>query len=82
MPTMGGLEVLRALRGFITAPFPVLMLTAETDIDVARSALDCGATAYITKPFDFEVLRREIKRLLEKTPQKEQDKSYRPWRVE
>ena len=80
MPGMTGIEVLRDARAagvFV----PVLMLTAQADLELARQALDLGANAYITKPFDFGELRREVKRLLEGPSRDEKDHDYRPWRV-
>jgi DNA-binding response OmpR family regulator len=80
MPGMTGIEVLRAARaGGVVVP--VLMLTAQADLELARQALDLGANAYITKPFDFGDLRREVKRLLEGPSREDKDHDYRPWRV-
>ncbi|MBI5245023.1 MAG: response regulator [Elusimicrobia bacterium] len=80
MPGMTGIEVLRSARA-IGVVIPVLMLTAQADLELARQALDLGANAYITKPFDFGDLRREVKRLLEGPSREEKDHDYRPWRV-
>jgi two-component system, OmpR family, KDP operon response regulator KdpE len=44
--------VLRALRGWMTAP--VLVLSARTDLRDKVEALDAGADDYLTKPFDME----------------------------
>jgi DNA-binding response OmpR family regulator len=80
MPGMTGIEVLRVARaGGVVAP--VLMLTAQADLEMARQALDLGANAYITKPFDFGDLRREVRRLLEGPSREDKDHDYRPWRV-
>ncbi len=76
MQRMGGIEVLKSLRE-VAPELLVLMLTAETDIARAKQALDYGATAYITKPFEFDELRTEIRRLLDTLTPDE----YRPWRV-
>jgi len=80
MPGMSGIEVLRSARAAYPA-MPVLMLTAQADLELARQALDLGASAYITKPFDFGQLRGEVKRLLEGPSREEKDHDYRPWRV-
>ena len=77
MPGMGGIDVLRAAKK-IDASLVVLMLTGSTDLDVAKLALENGALAYITKPFEPVALRAEIQRLLGTV---ENDKSGRPWRV-
>ncbi|MCX5794043.1 MAG: response regulator [Elusimicrobia bacterium] len=80
MPGMTGIEVLRSARAGCIC-IPVLMLTAQADLELAREALDLGANAYITKPFDFGELRGEVKRLLEGPSQRQKDDDYRPWRV-
>jgi len=80
MPGMSGIEVLRSVRSGRSC-LPVLMLTAQADLELARQALDLGANAYITKPFDFGELRVEVMRLLEEPSREEQDHDYRPWRV-
>jgi DNA-binding response OmpR family regulator len=80
MPGMTGIEVLRSARAG-RQNLPVLMLTAQADLELARQALELGASAYITKPFDFGQLRGEIRRLLEGPSREEKDHDYRPWRV-
>ena len=80
MPGMTGIEVLRSARA-ARSNLRVLMLTAQADLELARQALDLGASAYITKPFDFAELRGEVKRLLEGPSREEEDHDYRPWRV-
>ncbi len=80
MPGMSGIEVLRSARAG-SQGLPVLMLTAQADLELARQALELGASAYITKPFDFGQLRGEIARLLEGPSREKSDHDYRPWRV-
>lgn len=84
MPGMGGIEVLRAAR-LLDPTIIIVMLTGLCDIGVAKEALDCGARAYVTKPFDGNYLRAEVQRLLETAkPQaaaEAEDESGRPWRV-
>jgi DNA-binding NtrC family response regulator len=76
MPEMGGLEVLAAARR-IEPSTPVVMLTGDDDMDSAVTALDRGARAYITKPFDPAYLRDEVARLIQPSA-KEGDA---PWQV-
>ena len=49
MPGMTGIEVLRQMRSRCPNT-PVLMLTAQTDIGLAKQALDLGATAISPNP--------------------------------
>jgi DNA-binding NtrC family response regulator len=80
MPGMGGIEVLKAARA-IDPNVIVVMLTGQNDIAVAKEALDNGACAYITKPFDDQFLCAEVQRLLEKRDEKSDAATGRPWRV-
>lgn len=76
MPEMNGVEALSALRA-IDPSVIVMMLTSECDIKMARKALDIGASAHVTKPFDLEFLRAEVRRLMSSEPV---NKSGIPWR--
>lgn len=87
MPGMGGIEVLKAAR-LIDPNAIIVMLTGLCDIAIAKESLDCGARAYITKPFDDAYLRGEVERLLESSRKKPaaganeaEAESGRPWRV-
>jgi putative two-component system response regulator len=67
MPYMTGLEVMEKLRD-VVAPgdyLPVLVLTAQTDMQTRRDALKLGARDFVTKPFEqWEVMLR-IRNMLE-----------------
>lgn len=66
MPVMDGLECCRLLKeGETTSHIPVLMLTAYALDDQRILGYQSGADAYITKPFNVEVLRARIKNLLD-----------------
>jgi DNA-binding response OmpR family regulator len=80
MPGMDGIEVLKAAR-LLDPSLIIVMLTGQSDIAIAKEALDCGARAYITKPFDEKFLCAEVERLLEKPDEKSARSSGRPWRV-
>ncbi|MFI5362137.1 MAG: response regulator [Elusimicrobiota bacterium] len=77
MPEMSGFEVLTAAKA-VDPAVAVVMLSSEYDVAVARLALDGGARAYMTKPFDADFLRAEIGRLLDGGTE---SSSSRPWRV-
>jgi two-component system response regulator RegX3 len=76
MPDMSGMEVLEAALRAVPSVI-VMMLTGVDDVDAAVLALNEGARAYVTKPFDPEYLRTEVGRLLE--PGAAPDDP--PWRV-
>jgi DNA-binding NtrC family response regulator len=57
MPGVGGLEVLRAIRG--TDPeCRVVLMSGHATIDSAVEAVKLGAIDYLTKPFDTGKLKR------------------------
>lgn len=52
MPEMGGFEVCAAIkRNPATAQIPVIMLTAQSDVDSRVTGLGLGADDYLAKPF-------------------------------
>jgi len=55
MPRMGGLELLKQVRG-LGVNVPVIMITANADTRAAAEALSGGVFAYIPKPFDIRHL--------------------------
>lgn len=80
MPQVDGHAVLRAAREFDPS-LCVIMLTADHSIDTARSALQCGALSYITKPFDPDALISEVDRIMERSSVHRHVSSVLPWRV-
>ena len=61
MPEMSGLELCRALKDDIrTSHIPVLLLTAKTGEEALKEGLACGASVYLTKPFDSATLLQYI----------------------
>lgn len=59
MPDMDGFEVLRRLRKF--TQLPVILYSATPEF--SGRALECGADAFIAKPFDINFLIRKINEL-------------------
>ena len=65
MPAGSGLSVYEKLKASNkTAGIPVIFITAESDGELKKKALDLGADGFITKPFAAEYLISEIKRIL------------------
>ena len=61
MPTMDGLDMLRALKANRqTAHIPVLMITAEGQRDNVLDAMQSGAAGYIVKPFAPSELQKRL----------------------
>jgi two-component system, LuxR family, response regulator FixJ len=63
MPGIGGLGLLRHLRG-AEAPVPVIIATSVTEPKARQQALDGGAHAWLVKPVDSHVLLGHIKAAL------------------
>lgn len=63
MPAPDGMEVLRRIRAK-GETFPVIMLTAHGNVQLAVEAMKAGATEYLTKPFDLEELKLSIEKAL------------------
>jgi len=65
MPEMDGLELCRRIRQQQRlAHLPVILLTARASEEDQLEALDNGATDYITKPFNYEVLLSRIRNII------------------
>ena len=64
LPGRSGLDILRDLRAdAATADLPILMLTARGQAKDRETALELGATGYLTKPFSNADLVATIDRL-------------------
>lgn len=63
MPGIGGLELLRRLKS-AGSTMPVIVVTFYSDPAVRERALDCGASAYLTKPLADDVLLQSLKSTL------------------
>src|SRR5262245_3515713 len=59
MEGFDGLETLRELVR-VAAGLPVVMVTANEDVSIARETLRSGAFDYVAKPFDFAYLERTV----------------------
>lgn len=65
MPQMDGLELCRKIRrNPKVGHLPVILLTAKVREQDRIAGLDVGADAYLTKPFNLEVLRKTVSNLL------------------
>lgn len=66
MPVMDGLEMCRRLKSeTATSHIPVILLTAQALDGQRAEGYDCGADAYITKPFSSKLLLARVRNLLE-----------------
>ncbi len=59
MPEMDGMETLRRIvAGYPN--LPVIMVTANADIEITSKVLQLGAADYVPKPFDLDYLDQAI----------------------
>lgn len=65
MPIMNGFECCRILKEDLkTCHIPIILLTALTDDENVVKGIELGADDYILKPFNPEILRTKVKRLI------------------
>ena len=65
MPKMDGTQLCKSVKSnFLTNHIPVILLTAKSDDKDRIEGLSIGVDAYLTKPFNMEVLRSTISNLL------------------
>jgi len=68
MPHLDGLGVLERLRDMNLNPMPkIIMLTAFGQENITQKAVQLGASYYILKPFDMEILANRIRQLVNNT---------------
>lgn len=66
MPVMDGLEMCRRVKeATATSHVPVILLTSNAQESQRAEGYDCGADAYITKPFSSKVLLSRVRNLIE-----------------
>ena len=62
MSGMDGLGLLRRIKRW-RADLPVIMVTAYGDDERRREAAEFGAAEFITKPVDFNLLKKQLQQL-------------------
>ena len=60
IPGMDGLEILRNIRR-MEVDTKVIMMTAYGELDLIQEAMEMGALAHFTKPFDIDELRQAVR---------------------
>jgi len=65
MPRLDGVQVIQALRGWLTAP--ILVVSGRTGSADKVEALDAGADDYVTKPFQIDELLARVRALTRRT---------------
>jgi two-component system, chemotaxis family, chemotaxis protein CheY len=68
MPVMDGLAFIKAVRARDEYKFtPILMLTTESQADMKAQGKAAGATGWLVKPFNPEMLLQVIAKVVPKT---------------
>jgi CheY-like chemotaxis protein len=62
MPGMDGLQLLDEIKQRFP-DLPVMMVTAYGDDERRRRATEYGASEFITKPVDFDILKEQLRQL-------------------
>lgn len=76
LPQQSGIDLLRHARAHQHVPFVVM--TAYGSVDIAVQAMKLGATDFITKPFDPDMLSHLVEQVLTKDRIIDRDVSRRP----
>lgn len=64
MPVMDGIQYLKALRALPGGDAPtVIFCTTENDINHIQEAIAAGASEYIMKPFDSEIIQAKFEQV-------------------
>jgi two-component system chemotaxis response regulator CheY len=65
MPEMDGISLIKELRKMAAFKFtPILMLTTESAIEKKQAGKEAGATGWIVKPFNPDVMLKIIAKVL------------------
>ena len=66
MPIMSGLELCKTLKNDIkTSHIPVILLTAQGDMNTQYEGVQSGADYFVPKPFNIKILNLTVKNLIE-----------------
>ncbi|MFP4060858.1 MAG: two-component regulator propeller domain-containing protein [Bacteroidales bacterium] len=66
MPVMDGIAFcIESKKHELTCHIPVILLTARSDVESRIKGIDKGADAYISKPYDAQLLKSHVFNLLE-----------------
>ncbi|MFT3994017.1 MAG: two-component regulator propeller domain-containing protein [Dysgonomonas sp.] len=67
MPKMDGYEFCRRMKADMrTSHIPIILLTAKSSEENEYSGIDAGADDFISKPFNIDILKLKIAKILEK----------------
>jgi two-component system response regulator FixJ len=76
MPGMSGIDLLKRLRELKNA-IPVIIITGHGDVPLAVEAMKFGASDFIEKPFDDDILLAAVRRALSAGAANDEDQAQR-----
>ncbi len=76
LPAMSGLELLQAIKQQHAA-LPVVVMTAFGSVETAVDAMKAGATDYVLKPFSLAEMRMVVRKELDVSRLREENRSLR-----
>ena len=76
LPGMSGLELLQAVKRQ-NAALPVVVMTAFGSVETAVDAMKAGATDYVLKPFSLAEMRMVVRKELDVSRLREENRSLR-----
>ena len=71
LPGEQGIDFLRSVKNTEAQKSSFLMLTAKVDPESIVQGLEAGAEDYVTKPFDFQVLKARVKNILSRRKERQ-----------
>ncbi|MEO1033180.1 MAG: two-component regulator propeller domain-containing protein [Bacteroidota bacterium] len=79
MPELNGIELCNTLKNDeLTSHIPIILLTAKVTQEQKREGLETGADAYVTKPFNADILKVRVTKLIETREQLRQRFNEQP----
>jgi len=74
MPNMDGIELIRRLRGKLDyASVPIMVLTTEYTQAMKDKGKAVGATSWVVKPFDLQLINKAMRETMKRVNEQEQE---------